>query len=77
MGDQFSTVITDSSLIVHHDAARYNCCPDEIEEQVALLDGNQIEIREIEHLPDYGGCTCLCCYDLSAEIVGRLRFGEC
>jgi len=72
VGDQFSMVITDSSLIVHHDAARYNCCIDGIEEQVALLDGNRIEIREIEHLTDYGGCACLCCYDVSAEIVGLL-----
>ncbi len=57
---------TDGVLSIHHVNAGFNCCV------TALLagfdkDGNQITIAETEDL-EYGGCSCLCLYDIDYRI---------
>jgi len=80
-GDSFSTVLTDSSLIVFHRGAGYNCCPDSIVEHVSVVD-RTVRIEEVEYTSPMGGCACMCCYTLSTEIVGlqpgpyHIRFGR-
>jgi len=68
-GDQFSIEVADSAFTLFHDGAGYNCCPDSIEFQVSCHD-SLISILEVEQFGEYGGCACMCCYNLSVEVDG-------
>ncbi|MCK4411902.1 MAG: hypothetical protein KAY32_00025 [Candidatus Eisenbacteria sp.] len=57
--------VSGTTVVIHHDATVYNCCPDPFEYQVHL-EGGVISVREIEVLST--PCDCLCCFRLSAEI---------
>lgn len=63
--DSVYAVVIGSTIIVHHDAAFYNCCPDEFVYAITL-NGSTIGIDENEILTD--PCYCLCCYNLSTLI---------
>lgn len=63
--DEFITEVDDNSLIVYHNGALYNCCPDPFEYSVAQ-DDSLIVVTETEVLSN--PCFCICCFDLSVTI---------
>ena len=63
--DRFWVDVIDSTIVVHHDLAVYNCCPDPFEYSVRQ-EGGTIHVTETEVLTH--GCFCLCCYNLSVTI---------
>lgn len=56
----------EGSLRIRHLNAGFNCCPTEIIVN-AYVDTGAIFIEEREYL-DYGGCSCLCLFDLEYTI---------
>ena len=56
----------EGTVVVHHDGAYYNCCPDPIvydlvvQEHILLM-----KERTLEDPP----CDCLCCFDLQATLT--------
>lgn len=54
-----------TSVIFHHDAALYNCCPNPFEYEM-IWDEGQLVIVENEIL--INGCWCQCCYDLAIRV---------
>jgi hypothetical protein len=63
--DSFATEIDGNSLIIHHDGALYNCCPDPFNYTVDQ-DDSLILVTETEVLSN--PCFCICCFDLSVTI---------
>jgi hypothetical protein len=63
--DEIHARVEEGALIVFHDAAVYNCCPDSFDYEVSLEE-TTIRVREIEILTM--PCDCLCCFDLAATI---------
>jgi len=63
--DDVYAEVEGSTVTVHHDAAQYNCCPDEFVHTVSDQ-GEVIVVEEFEILTT--PCLCLCCYDLSAIV---------
>ncbi len=57
--------VDETTITVHHDAARYNCCPDPFGYAVSW-DFNTLVVTETETLTN--PCYCNCCYDLSTTI---------
>jgi hypothetical protein len=64
--DRVRAVVRADSLIVHHDAATYNCCMDRTEYFV-VQDASTIHIQETEIVTE--PCTCLCCYSTSVQVA--------
>ena len=64
--DVLGAVVSGDTLTVYHDAATYNCCMDGVEYTVAQ-DDSSIQIQETEIVPI--PCACLCCYDVSVQVV--------
>lgn len=54
-------------LLLKHVNAGFNCCPDEILGEIAVM-GNTITITENESLEPSGGCDCLCLFDVDYQI---------
>jgi hypothetical protein len=63
--DQVSAEVEGSNLILHHDAATYNCCPDSFSYSVTIT-ANVLYVVETEILSN--PCACECCYNLSTMI---------
>jgi hypothetical protein len=63
----------ESTLLLKHINAGFNCCPDEIIANITI-EGNLITIEEDESL-ESGGCDCICLFDLDLEIT-NLQPGE-
>ncbi len=71
MDDIFAEVEGDQ-LVLHHENATYNCCPDSFTFAVTISnDILYVTEREVLTNP----CSCLCCYNLSS-VVGGLSPGE-
>ena len=68
--DQFELAIEltaeGSRLIVTHQNATYNCCPDDISVTLSV-DGNVLGFTEEEILTS--PCLCLCCYDVTSNAI--------
>lgn len=64
--DDIYATVDGSSLTIHHDAALYNCCPEDIVFDVQEY-GFFIEIEEHEILDI--PCPCMCCYELTVDIL--------
>ena len=63
--DEVWAEVQGTSVVFHHDAALYNCCPNPFEYQVTWENG-QLVVIEDEIL--INGCWCQCCYDLEIRI---------
>ncbi|MEA3312524.1 MAG: FlgD immunoglobulin-like domain containing protein [candidate division WOR-3 bacterium] len=61
----WSEVFSDTVLI-HHDDAYFNCCPDMEYEIVQHADTIEIYERDLDTHP----CECLCCFDLVHVLAG-------
>lgn len=62
--DVFANVIG-STVIIHHDAALYNCCADAFEYDLDMQ-GSTVTIQENEIAPN--PCYCICCNNLAVTI---------
>ncbi len=60
------------NLILHHENATYNCCPDSFTFTVTISN-DSLYVTEREILTD--PCDCMCCYNLSSAVEG-LSQGE-
>jgi len=59
-------------LVLHHQKATYNCCPDSFTFTITISnDSLYVTEREVLTTP----CSCLCCYNISTAIEG-LTEGE-
>ncbi len=67
-----ATVQPGGSVLVRHDAALYNCCPDPIVYDLSVKD--RLAVLTETALAD-PPCDCLCCFDLAVVVVG-LEPGE-
>ena len=65
--DRVYALVYGSTIVIHHDATVYNCCPDSFVYEIAQV-GDTFEVDEIEVLTM--PCACLCCFDLSTSIEG-------
>ncbi len=66
MDDVFAEV-ENGRLVLHHDNATYNCCPDSFTFTVTISnDSLYVTEREILTNP----CDCMCCYNLSSAVEG-------
>ena len=65
--DEFQAWVRDGDIVVTHDGALYNCCPDSIAFQVSRED-DVILVQEEEFLTT--PCDCQCCYNLGLTIGG-------
>jgi hypothetical protein len=65
--DEVHARVDEDALIIFHDAALYNCCPDPFDYTVSL-EGSTIRVRESEVLTE--PCYCICCFDLAVTIEG-------
>ena len=66
MDDIFAVVVEDD-LVLHHDLATYNCCPDPFTFSVTVSNDSLYVIeREVLTMP----CHCLCCFNLSTTVEG-------
>ena len=66
MDDVFAEV-EGNRLILHHDNATYNCCPDPFSFTVTISN-DSLYVTETENLTS--PCDCMCCFNLSAEVEG-------
>ena len=57
--------VADDQVVIHHDAALYNCCPSGFTYTLSEEDG-QVVLTEEEVL--VFPCYCLCCYNLTATL---------
>jgi hypothetical protein len=70
--DNVFTEVDSGILVLHHERATYNCCPDSFTFTVAISnDSLYVTEREVLTNP----CSCLCCYNISTDIEG-LSEGE-
>jgi len=51
-------------VLVHHDSAEFNCCP-ELEHEV-VVDGFTVDVFEVEVT---ASCFCTCCFDLVHQLA--------
>jgi len=66
MDDVFAEV-DGGNLILHHQMATYNCCPDSFTFTMTVSnDSLYVTEREVLTTP----CDCMCCYNLSAVVEG-------
>ncbi len=63
--DLIRVEVEGARVIVHHDAALYNCCPDPFAYDVQLA-GGVMTMVETEVLTN--PCFCICCFDLQATV---------
>ena len=70
--DEIDVEIDGDQVVIHHDAAYYNCCPDPFTYEVTFADG-VLTVIETEVLSN--PCYCLCCYDLWA-VVDNVPSGD-
>ncbi len=59
------------TLTLTHINAGFNCCPEEILADIDIQ-GDTIHISEDETFGEYGGCYCLCLYDVYMTITGLM-----
>jgi hypothetical protein len=57
------------TLALTHRNAIFNCCPTYLLAYISVAD-NVITITEDEDLEPYGGCDCVCLFDVDMMIVG-------
>jgi hypothetical protein len=70
--DDIFAVVEDGDLVLHHDLATYNCCPDSFTFSVTVSnDSLFVTEKEVLTTP----CDCLCCYKLATTVEG-LSAGE-
>jgi hypothetical protein len=74
--DYFTTSVREGVITILHHSALYNCCPDHFSYSVAQQD-TSISVLETEVFGEWGGCACLCCFDIPVPIgpvsAGRYR----
>jgi hypothetical protein len=58
----------EDTVTIHHDFANWNCCG-AVEMQVSV-EGDRIEVEEVETYPDGSPCRCTCRFDLSVRASG-------
>ena len=63
--DDVHALVEGTSVLISHDAALYNCCPDAFH-YLAWVQEDAIVIQEIEVLNS--PCDCHCCYDLQVSL---------
>jgi hypothetical protein len=63
--DNIYTMVYGSTVVIHHDAALYNCCPDGFDYSIDQV-GDTFYVDEIEILNN--PCYCICCFNLAATI---------
>jgi len=71
MDDIFAEV-DEGNLILHHQNATYNCCPDSFT-FITTTSNDTLFVTEKEVLTN--PCSCLCCYNISVDVEG-LTQGE-
>ena len=64
-GDFFFTEVHDGTIVLHHNAAHYNCCPDSIT-SVWTQEGYAFSVVETAYNPH---CICFCCFDLTTSVT--------
>jgi len=70
--DDIFAVVENGNLVLHHDLATYNCCPDSFTFSVTVsTDSLFVTEEEVLTMP----CDCLCCYKLATTVEG-LSAGE-
>jgi hypothetical protein len=63
--DNVYAFVYGSTVVIHHDAALYNCCADGFDYTVDQV-GDTFYVEEIEILTN--PCYCICCFNLSVAI---------
>ncbi len=65
--DLFELEVDGSTLTIHHDQARYNCCWTSMEYEISHVD---FVLTVVENeIIDGPACACLCYYDLTVEVT--------
>ena len=64
--DEIYATVEGTTITIFHDGALYNCCPTDFVYDLTIEE-QTIVVHEIEILEE--PCYCLCCIDLSVEIV--------
>jgi len=65
--DEIRASVQDGAILITHQVAEYNCCPDSFTYEVAQ-EGGILRVTERENLTL--PCYCFCCYDLGVMIHG-------
>lgn len=65
--DDVHATIADHAILLLHQAAEYNCCPDSFTYSVSQQ-GDVLYVTEFEQVTI--PCYCLCCYELGTTIRG-------
>ncbi len=63
--DYFRTSVAGGVILITHENALYNCCPDRFDYSISQ-EGNLISVVETEVLTI--ACACMCCYTIPVEV---------